>query len=175
MRFVVALILATAAAPAWAATPGVAGELEQSTTTSPKEKVDFTRGAIEEITGAVKTVEKLLEQAQKEKNSEHIECLTRKLTPLRALQEVSKVSNTTMQQALANNDAVHADQEFRKVAVALTKSRDFLSEAQGCVGDTGAQRGDASVAVVESGDPLVDSDSAFGDSPIEDTPIISPN
>lgn len=158
-----------------AATPGVAGQLEQSATTSPKEKVEFARAAIEEIGTSVKTVEKLLEQAQKDKNVEHIECLTRKLTPLRALYEVTRQSNTTMQEALAASDNVHADQEFRKVAVALTKARDFLAEAQACVGDTGVKRGDASVSVNETMESLVDVSDVEGVEGVEVAPDPSPN
>jgi hypothetical protein len=142
------------AAPAAAATPGVSAELEMSSTTSPKEKVDFARTAIDEMSASVKTVEKLLEQAEKDKNVEHVDCLQRKLTPMRALLEVSKASNTSMQQSLAASEIARADQEFRKVAVALTKSRDFLAEAQGCVGDSGVKRGDASIAITETTEAL---------------------
>lgn len=168
------LALALSLAPAEAATPGVAGTLEQSSSTSAKEKVEFARAAVEEIGSAVKTVEKLLEQAQKEKNVEHIECLTRKLTPLRALYEVTRQSNTTMQAALAASDSVHADQEFRKVAVALTKSRDFLAEAQACVGDAGVKRGDASVSINEGGENLVSDSNVEGEIDVE-PPGGSPN
>ena len=57
-------------APAVAQTPGVTGELEQSATTSPKEKTEFADAAVAEIEGAVKTVEGLLSNAEKEKNVE---------------------------------------------------------------------------------------------------------
>jgi hypothetical protein len=156
MPLVLVVLLTLLGAPARADTPGVVGQLEQSATTSPKEKVAFSEAAVLEIGGAVKTVEKLLDEATKQKNTEEIECLTRKLTPLKALLEVSKASNTAMQSALASSDAVHADQEFRKIAVALTKSRDFLAEAQACVGDAGAKRGNAAITVVEGEGSLVD-------------------
>jgi hypothetical protein len=139
-----------------AATPGVTAELEMAGSTSPKEKTEFTRTAVEEMASAVKTVEKLLEQAEKDKNSEHVECLQRKLSPMRALLEVSRASNTVMQQSLAAFEVARAEQEFRKVAVALTKTRDFLAEAQACVGNTGVNRGDASVAITETTQALVD-------------------
>ena len=146
------------AAPALAQTPGISGELEQSSTTSPKEKTQFTDAALAEIEDSVKTVEGLLTAAEKEKNVEEIECLTRKLTPMRALLEVSRQSGNTMRQALASNDTVHADQEFRKVAVALTKAREFLAEAQACTGDTGVERGDASSTVTDNGENTVDAE-----------------
>lgn len=156
MRSLLIVLVACAAAwrPAFAATPGVSAELEMASTTSPKEKVEFTRRALEEMSTGVKTVEKLLEQAEKDKNVEHVDCLQRKLTPMRALLEVSKASNTSMQQSLAASEIARADQEFRKVAVALTKSRDFLAEAQACVGDSGVRRGDASIAITETTEAL---------------------
>lgn len=160
-------ILSWFSSNALADTPGISGELEQSSTTSPKEKVAFSEAAIIEIGGAMRTVEKLLEEAQKEKNVEHVECLTRKLTPLKALYEVSRQSNTVMQQALSVSDAVHADQEFRKVAVALTKSRDFLVEAQACVGDNGVKRGEGGVTVT-GGDGLTAEDPEDIEPSIED-------
>jgi hypothetical protein len=150
-----ALGLLALAAPAHADAPGVAGTLEQSATTSPKEKVAFADSALAEIDAAVKTVEKLLEQAEKEKNTEEIECLTRKLTPMRALYEVSQVSSNAMRQALAEDSSVHAAEEYRKVAVALTKTREFLAEAQACVGDTGVNRGATSSSVSTTGDGFV--------------------
>ena len=160
------------AAPAFAQTPGITGELEQSSTTSPKEKTQFTDAALAEIEDSVKTVEALLTAAEKERNVEEIECLTRKLTPLRALLEVSRQSGNTMRQALASNDTVHADQEFRKVAVALTKAREFLAEAQACVGDTGVERGDASSTVTDNGENTIDADS---DIPEIEVPLDGPD
>lgn len=157
---VLGLILATPVLvqPAHAQTPGISGELEQSSTSSPKEKTQFTDAALAEIEGAVKTVEALLVDAEKDKNVEEIECLTRKLTPMRALLEVSKQSGNTMRLSLAANDTVHADQEFRKVAVALTKVREFLAEAQACTGDAGVERGEASSTVTDNGVNDIDAD-----------------
>ena len=175
MTLMLLALLSTFVTPAHADTPGIVGELEQSSTTSPKEKVAFSEAAVVEIGGAVKTVEKLLEEAQKEKNVEQVECLTRKLTPLHALLEVSRQSNTTMQQALSVSDTVHADQEFRKVAVALTKSRDFLAEAQACVGDTGVKRGAAAVTLAEGEGVLVDETALDGALDDGTDPPISPN
>ncbi len=161
MRRIVALAAvlgSLVASPAFAQETGVSGELEQSATTTPREKTEFADGALAEIEAAVKTVEGLLKDAEsaKDKNAEVIECLTRKLTPMRALLEVSRQSSNTMKQFLASNDTVHADQEFRKVAVALTKSREFLAEAQACVGDTGVERGDSSATLTDGGENNVD-------------------
>jgi hypothetical protein len=130
--------------PSSAQESGVSGELEQSSTSTPREKSEFADGAVGEIQTAVSVVEDMLADAEREKNTEHIECLMRKLTPMRALLEVSKQSANAMKQALAANDSVHSEQEYRKVAVSLTKTREFLAEAQACVGDGRAEEGDTS-------------------------------
>lgn len=162
MRLMPALVLfgALLASPAFAQEAGISGELEQSATTTPREKAEFADGALAEIEGAVKTVETLLKDAEsaKDKNIERIECLTRKLTPLKALSEVARQSANSMKQYLAANDGVHADQEFRKIAVALTKAREFLAEAQACVGDSDTERGESSATVTDGGDNYVDED-----------------
>jgi hypothetical protein len=160
--------------PAVAQTPGITGELEQSATTSPKEKTEFADAAVAEIEGAVKTVENLLGDAEKEKNVEEMECISRKLTPLRALFEVSRQSSNTMRLSLASNDGVHAEQEFRKVAVALTKAREFLAEAQACTGDTGVERGDSSSTVTETSENPIDGDLDILDIVVSIEPVGSP-
>lgn len=143
-------------APAVAQETGISGELEQSATSTPREKSEFADGAVSEIQGAVGTVEDLLADAEREKNTEHIECLMRKLTPMRALLEVSKQSANAMKQALASNDAVHSEQEYRKVAVSLTKTREFLAEAQACVGDGSAEEGETSNQMTSTTETDVD-------------------
>lgn len=167
------LLLAIAAPVAYAATNGVVGELEQSSTSTPKEKLDFATKATEEIDSAVKTVEKLLEQAKKENDKEAIECLNRKLTPMRALREVATMTSNNMQQFLASNDTVHTEQEFRKIAVALTKTREFLAEAQQCVAASGGQPGKTASSVSSSTEDLIDV-SDIGDD-IDVVEVGSPN
>jgi len=49
-------------------------------------------------------------------------------------------------------------EEFRKVAVALTKAREFLAEAQACAGEAGVERGDASSTVTDNNDNDIDAD-----------------
>ncbi len=150
------LLLAIATPVAFAATNGVVGELEQSATTTPKEKLDFATKSGEEIDSAVKTVEKLLEQAKKENDKEAIECLNRKLTPMRAIRDVATLTSNNMQQFLASNDTVHAEMEFRKIAVAVSKARSFLAEAQQCVAASGGQPGKTASSVTATSDDLID-------------------
>ena len=128
-------------------------QLEQSPGSTADDKVKFALAALNEIGGAVRTTETLLEKAQKDKdkNTEEIECLQRKLTPMKGMQDVSSVSANSLQSYVAARDAVHTDQEYRKIAVALAKTRDFLAEAQACVGEVGARDSDNNVTMDDGG------------------------
>lgn len=142
MQLLVVITL-LAGAPAEAATPGVVGELEQSASTTPKQKSEFAAAAVSEIDGAVTTVTKLLETARnaKEPDKEEIQCLEDKLPQLTTIAEVARKTSTSMEQHLAANDLAHADQEYRQLAVLLTRAREFLVEAQQCVKGAGSTKG----------------------------------
>jgi hypothetical protein len=152
MRLALSLVaLLLVAAPARAEDPNVTAALEQSGQASAAEKLAFADAAVLEVKEAVTTAEELLARAEKEKDADAIECVTRKLIPLRALAGVAETSATGVRSALADNDNVHADQEYRKVAVALTKAREFLAEARACLGDLTGKSGNAVVSVDDGG------------------------
>ena len=141
MSLLLALTLGTS--PVVAATPGVVGELEQSAETTPKQKAEFVASALSEIAAAVTTVEKLLESSRnsKEKDKEEIQCLEEKLPQMKTIHEVTKKTNTSMEGHLASGDLTHGDQEYRQVAVLLSRAREFLAEAQQCVKGAGKTTG----------------------------------
>ena len=132
------------------------GQLEAAATTSPKEKMDFATSALAEMSSGEKTVRKLLESAQKEGDSSasKVQCLNNKLASIRALQEVSAGANTSMQESLAANQNEMADFHFRKIAVAITKVRQFVAEAEACMGQGGTTGGTESVDI--TGDTLAE-------------------
>lgn len=163
MRYALILSL-LAAVPALAQTPGVSGTLEQAGAVSPQEKLAFGTAAVAEIGEAVTAVEELKAEAEKEKQVEVVECLTPKLTTLKALSEVSRGSAASLQQLVGANDTVHADLEYRKIAVALSKARDVLAEAQACAWQSGAKRGEAVVSV--------DDEEVADDIPLVDVPTV---
>lgn len=150
------VLLFSATAMAWAAGPGVEGEIEQSTTSTPEEKATYASKAVEEIDAAVTTVTKLREEAKKQKLQEAVECLDRKLTPLKAILEVAKSSNGAMTRALAESDSVHAEAEFRKLAVAVSKAREFLQDAQQCVGSPDAISGKTTTSIASNDKDLIE-------------------
>lgn len=156
---------------------GATGEIEASTELSPKEKINYASDAIIEIKAASKDVAKLLADTEKgEADPLTIQCLNAKLGAIRSLIEVAESSNATMQEALAEGNDELADHEFRKIAVALSKSREFRAEAEACAG-AGEDAGDTTVKV--EGDPYGSGDDTEGiddgNTDIgDDTPPITP-
>ena len=111
-------------------TDEIRGQLEQSGATNPKEKFSFTERAISEIQAAERSMSKALEQAEKDKDPVAIQCLTKKLSSTRALLEVSMAAQARMDEAIQLGQTDRADHEFRRIAVALSKERQFLAEAE---------------------------------------------
>jgi len=109
------------------------GQLEQSGSTSDKEKLEFAADAVGEMKEAVSDVSKKLANAEKENDDLKIQCLSKKLASIRSLSEVSETAQSSMEKALSSGDQALADAEFRKIAVALSKTRQFYAEAEACM------------------------------------------
>lgn len=139
----------------------LAKQLESTESTSPEEKVRFTRSAIDEMKADVKSVSKLLDGAQKEGDAEAIECVRTKLASIKALLEVTERSDGAMTEALAAKDMARADHEFRKVAVALSKVRQFVAESETCVGQKAVASGATQVQVIVQNETEVDDTRSF--------------
>lgn len=132
---------------------GITSDIERTATTSPQEKIGYAEASNQEIRDAEKTITRLLEQARKDADAEAIECLVNRLTSVRALLQVSESAETAMKDAIAAGIDEKANHEFRKIAVAVSKTRMLLAEAQRCASDQ----------QVESGTTLVDWESAIAD------------
>jgi hypothetical protein len=120
---------------------GVSSDIERTATTSPQEKITYAENSNQEIREAEKEIAKLLEQSRKDGDAEAIECLVNRLTSVRALLQVSEAAEVAMKDALANGDDERANHEFRKIAVAISKTRMLLAEAQRCSSDQSLQSG----------------------------------
>lgn len=162
-------------ATSFAADAGGAAEYEQAGTRSPAEKLNFATEAESEIQGHIEHVQAQLETAQKNRQQDVIECLSRKLQPMQTLAAVVKGDAASLRAAPAGS--TEGDALFRKIAVALGKVRDFRADADACVGDAGADQG---IQVASMSEPLseVDVDDLI-DEPWEDEdgnpPDPSPN
>jgi hypothetical protein len=128
-------------------------QVEAASSTTPKEKLDFAVEAITEMGEGVKTVEKLQEQVTRDGDEELIQCVRIKMASVKALTDVSERANESMTDALAEGNDERAEHEFRKIAIALNKVRQFVAEAEACVGQGGVVDGDTEVTVDSQGVP----------------------
>lgn len=144
--------MALSGAPVFAQEPaGVSSQLERTASTTPQEKLAFSSSANAEIAEALKTIGRLIEQSRGDANAEVLQCLTSRQTAVRALQQVSTQAEGSMQLALAAGESEKADHEYRKTAVALSKSRMMVAEANGCVSEGDLQSGQTMVDWNEDG------------------------
>ena len=143
----VALATAGSVVPAVAQDSGVAGDLERTAKASPQEKAQYAADAVVELQASVKEVEKLAEDARREGNPDQLECVGARLSQLRALAQVTEVAKGAMADAQSAGDQDRADHELRKIAVALSKSRQLSLEAAACVDDSGLASGETNVRV----------------------------
>lgn len=166
------------APPAWSQDTEVAGGLEQTSSTSPKEKEAFVTSALTEVKGIAKSISKALEEAEREQDLVRSNCLTKKQASVSTLVEVAEQAQSQMNAYLADGETEKADFEFRKVAVALSKARQFSAEADACLGESGTQPGVTDVQVtiegLADGDdlaPIDDGNDDIGVDPPETSPF----
>jgi len=119
----------------------IVSDLERAATTTPQEKIAYAESANEEMREAVRQIQRLLEQARKDVDADAIECLISRLTSVRALLQVSEQAEISMKNSIAAAEEEKANHEFRKIAVAVSKTRLLLAEAQGCVADQQLESG----------------------------------
>lgn len=149
-----------AGAPAHAATPGLESTLEQSSTATPKEKAQNATEMVSAIEAAVTTVSKLLETAKNEKpkNEEMIKCLEDKLPQLSTIKDIAGRTHTSMKSNLAQNDAVHADHDYRQLAVLHGRALEILAAAQQCVKSAAGEPGKSSNSISGGSDAIEQQD-----------------
>lgn len=122
-------------------------QLEQSSATNPTEKRDFAADANREMEAAVKKLTKAMSDAEREREAVKLNCLNKKLSSARTLSEVAETASAAMNAAIGENNLDKAEHEFRKIAVALQKTREFAAEGEACLGDAGSAPGVTSVDV----------------------------
>jgi hypothetical protein len=164
--------------PALAQDEAVTGGLEKTSATSAKDKEAFVSSALTEIKGIAKGISKALEDAERESDMVRSNCLTKKQASVATLVEVAEQAQAQMNGYLAGGDSEKADFEFRKVAVALSKARQFSAEADACLGESGTQPGVTDVQVTVEGladgddlAPIDDGNDDIGVDPPETSPF----
>ncbi len=156
---------------------GISSELERTATTTPAEKVAYAESSNNEISDAVATITTLLDSAKKDADVEALQCLTSRLASARALQQVSEGAETAMKDAISKGETDRADHEFRKIAVAVSKTRSLLAEAQQCTADQATEDGITNVTFFIDEDVELDEENALDIDDIDigfDPPDVSP-
>jgi hypothetical protein len=133
--------LAGAGAHAREPAPVVASDFAIVPPSSPEEKVGFAEHSRDEIAEADRAVARLVEAARKDGNAQVLQCLASRQTAVRALLGVANGSTDALKTAVAGGEGAKAELEFRKVAVAVSKTRIFLAESQRCVAGGGSGSG----------------------------------
>jgi len=130
---------------------GVAGDLERTATATPQEKLQYASDAAKEQRAAVVQVQKLADDARREGETERVDCVTARLTEIRALAQVTEASQAAMTEFLASGQRERADHVMRKIAVALGKTRQLVAEATGCFDDGATTAAGDTTVRVEGG------------------------
>lgn len=127
---------------------GIRSELERSASTSDEEKLNYADTAQSEIDDTLRQANKMLEVARRDGDADRVQCLTSRLTSVRALQVVTDGASNAMRTAIENGQADKADHEFRKIAVALGKTRMLAAEAQQCDAGASVQPGETLIELL---------------------------
>ncbi len=159
IRLVAALGLLCTVQVANAQDQGIRSELERSASTSDEEKLDYADTAQSEIGDTLRDATKMLEAARRDGDADRVQCLTSRLTSVRALQVVTDGAANAMRGAIENGQADKADHEFRKIAVALGKTRMLAAEAQQCDAGATVQPGETLIELLSE---LVSDEEAQG-------------
>ena len=129
----------------------LSGQVELAKKSDPKEVAQYVRTALEEMMSGLKSVSKLVDGARRDGDQEMLSCLQSRLSYIRALLMVSERANGAMKEAQAKGNGARAEHEFRKIVVSLAKVRQFIAEAETCMGEAGTTPGTSELQVAESG------------------------
>ena len=126
--------------------PSMASEIERTAGMTDAEKRVYASSAGLEIGEALKQVSRLLDGARKDSDADKVMCLTSRITSMRALGSVTDAASRVLGESIDRGDEDRAAHEFRKIAVALSKTRVLMAESIQC--DQGQK--------VQPGETLVD-------------------
>jgi len=130
---------------------GRSSQVQMARSADPAEMAQYVRSALEEMMNGLKSVSRLSDAARRESDEEMLRCVQVKLSNVRALMMVSERANGAMKEAQARASADRAEHEFRKIVVSLAKVRQFVAEAEACMGDVGTTPGTSEVQVDAAG------------------------
>ena len=120
---------------------------------SDRERLELADRAMAEIRKNVEKVGDMLKRARAAKDFILLNCVTEKLTAIRALYRVAETSYADLKVYLAQKNIEEAAHSFRKILLSWQKIRELTIEAEACIGKTeAAYAGRTRVTVVYEGE-----------------------
>jgi hypothetical protein len=126
----------------------VVTSIEQATTADPSEMVENTPDWVDEMRRNVAALVALDDKVKKKTSGEGLPCVTNNLAAARSLVDMSDVARSAMSTALDAGPVNRARFEYRKVAIALLKSRGLVADSERCVFGQGLEAGKTKVNLV---------------------------
>jgi hypothetical protein len=155
LAFGLSVCLLAVSSPASAVDPTIASAVEQSASLSATEKLQFVQRAVDGTTQWISGLEGEKEKALKdrqmsdEERKSVVSCYDAVLTPLREMLESMRRSSNEMQTAMAESNDVHADLDYKRVAVVYKLAGEKQAESMACAAGTSKKSGDALVSMDE--------------------------
>jgi hypothetical protein len=180
IAFVLCLAQVALAAPGTLGAMGttrVEVSLEQAANETPARKQEIALSAIEEIAGAVREVDRMVEQASKLADAgarkDALDCLQPKSTQLHSFEGVARKAQSELTAAVSTGQVNIVDHKVRVVLVALERARELLFSARACGEGQGLVGGNQQVEVTGASESLVSVGEA--DAVTVEPPQASPN
>jgi len=179
MMILLSLLSLAEAAPSLSSlgTTRVQVSLEQASAETPARKQEIAAAALEEIAASVREVDKVVERATKSSDpgarETELKCISPKATQLKSLDSLARKSQGDMVRLISAGDIAHADQQIRRVLVALSRARELIAEARSCTSGEGLAGAAPDVEVTSSSESLVEVPEA--DATVVEPPMASPN
>jgi hypothetical protein len=152
--------------------------LERATTVTSAEMSANAPRFVEEIASIASSLQKLdVSAASKANIGESTPCVAQAASSSTALQAVSQAAFTSFSAAMADGAVDRASFEYRKMAIALTKSRELLSQAEACASLLGSRGGSSKTKLTGAPAASADDMKALPDDMMEwafDPPDASP-
>lgn len=101
-----------------------------------RQKLEFADEALKEMRDSVRRVERMAEDARRQKDIILLNCLYGRLASLRALLKIGEQASTDLRLGLEKENADLVDEQFRRLAVARERAVQESVDADACVGET---------------------------------------
>jgi hypothetical protein len=115
--------------------------LERTLEATPDDMATYAPNWVEEIRAMQADLARLDETTRKSTAGEGISCVVTSLESAQTLAKVSDEALATMQEALARGELERAGFEYRKIAIALKKTRELAAAAEECALGAGIRQG----------------------------------